>query len=330
MRARSTSTTGRAQSARAPGLLSRVARQLAVAGLVAAIFMALLEIVSRIVDPFGVSYYPETARYLDTLIIEDPIGYRNRPGLNGRFWGTQVSINSRGLRDREIALQPAEDEFRILMLGDSVVFGLGVDDDDTIPRRLEQQLNRPDGTSVYRVINMGVPSYNTVQELEQLETVGFLYSPDMVLLVFSINDLQPKMWVLNRRDFWLTNIAQRSYAVSFLAVFYWELRAWLTGHDSRVPHRRKIEDHPGWPIVKSSLTRIARLCEERGIPFVLFLQESYPALETLAEDVDIPLAILEPLDAELRISLVNTHPNKAGTEQLSMLMRETLHNLGLN
>ena len=44
------------------------------------------DLVGRIFDPIGISYYPETARYLDTLIQEEPIGYRNQPGLQGRFY----------------------------------------------------------------------------------------------------------------------------------------------------------------------------------------------------------------------------------------------------
>ena len=105
MSAKDTSTTTRAQSPQARRRLSRLARLLGTGCLIFAIFILLLEIFGRIVDPLGVSYYPETAKYLDTLIIEEPIGYRNRPGLEGRFWGTQVSINSLGLRDRDVELE---------------------------------------------------------------------------------------------------------------------------------------------------------------------------------------------------------------------------------
>ena len=43
--------------------------------LLSAVFgLALLEIVGRVFDPLGISYYPETARFLDTMIWEEPIG----------------------------------------------------------------------------------------------------------------------------------------------------------------------------------------------------------------------------------------------------------------
>jgi hypothetical protein len=158
-------------------MLWRLLRGLSATGTVAIITLLLLEICSRIFDPFGISYYPETARYLDTMIIEDPIGYRNRPGLQGNFWGQEVSINSLGLRDREVAHQPADNEFRIMMLGDSVVFGVGSSYPDSIPQQLEQQLNQRFRDRKYRVINMGVPSYNTEQEHIQFQTLVSISIP---------------------------------------------------------------------------------------------------------------------------------------------------------
>src|SRR5687767_1828066 len=102
------------------------------------LLFGLLETAGRFFDPIGISYYPETAAYTDTLVFEEPIGYRNAPNLRGRFWGVPVSINSLGMRDREVDAHPAPDEFRILVMGDSFAFGLGVSYEDSIPQQLEK------------------------------------------------------------------------------------------------------------------------------------------------------------------------------------------------
>jgi len=99
-----------------------------------------LEIVGRLFDPLGVCYYPETARYLDTLVLGGPIGYRNRPGLTGRFYGAQVTINALGMRDRELAADPERGEFRVAIMGDSLPFGIGVAYADSIPAAIEGEL----------------------------------------------------------------------------------------------------------------------------------------------------------------------------------------------
>ena len=188
----------------------------------------------------------------------------------------------------------------------------------------------------YRVINMGVPSYNTEEELIQLQSLGLSLDPDLVLLMFSLNDLQPKRWVFERRKSVLANIAQRSYAASLLAVFYWELRVWLTGRDDRAPYRANSEEHPRWSAVEAAMAEIAALCRERGIPFVLFAGD-YPRLQSLADREGFAMVDLEALRAadsrwkgvELSISRTNSHSNRLGTEARSTLMRESLQRLGI-
>jgi GDSL-like Lipase/Acylhydrolase family len=327
-------------------LARRMIRRSAEAAAVLIISFMLLEVIGRLGDPLGISYYPETARFFDTMVIEEPIGYRNQPNLMGQFWGAPVTINSLGLRDREVNLEPADNEFRILLLGDSRVFGLGLADQDTYSNQLEQQLNRDADGITYRVINMGVPSYNTEQELIQLQSLGLSLNPDLVLLIFSLNDLQPKMWVLERRKSVLANIAQRSYAASLLAVFYWELRFRLTGQDERASFRRNFEKHPGWSNVEAAMAEISALCRKNGIPFVLFLgaqnvggepRGPYPRLQSLADRAGFPMVDLEALRAadsrweglKLSISATNNHSNQLGAEVNSTLMRESLQRLGI-
>ena len=66
-------------------------------------FFVIVELGARLLDPLGISYYPETARLLDQMIIEEPIGYRLPPGLEGRYHGVDVRINALGMRDRPVA-----------------------------------------------------------------------------------------------------------------------------------------------------------------------------------------------------------------------------------
>lgn len=317
-----------------PTMLKCLLKGVATTAAVGVIFLVLLETVARIFDPFGISYYPKTAAYLDTMIVEEPIGYRNRPNLKGKFWGAPVSINSLGLRGQEVDLKPAENEIRILMLGDSLVFGIGLSDQYTIPRQLEQQLNGNSEEIVYSVINMGVPSYNTEQELIQLQIIGFSLDPDLVLLIFTDNDLQPKMWVFDRRASPLVDLAQRSYAMSLLARLYWE----IAGDEDRVPYLANRETHPRWPVVRAALAEIAELCRAKGVPFLLFTRESSPRLEAIAAEIGVPVLDLEPLledprwnkpGVALTVSAIDPHPNRAGAEMYSTLLREHLERLGV-
>ena len=116
-------------------------------------------------------------------------GQRLAPGYDGWFAGVPVRINSLGFRDRrDYTLEKPANTIRILVLGDSVTFGHGALDDTTYPYLLEQRLRawRPDVR--WEVWNLGVPGYNTRQELTYLQEIGPLAKPDLVVVGFYPND----------------------------------------------------------------------------------------------------------------------------------------------
>ena len=106
-------------------------------------------------------------------------------------------INSDGFRDREFPVARSEVK-RIMMLGDSVTFGRGVPLGSTFPKLLEQLFNRNDQTGRrYEVMNVGVPGYNTRQELEFFEVKGRKYAPDLLVITWILNDCWPADLLLN-------------------------------------------------------------------------------------------------------------------------------------
>lgn len=125
------------------------------------------------------------------FFLSDPVrGNRLAPGYNGWFAGVPVHINSLGFRDsRDYALQKAPGTFRILVLGDSVTFGHGSLSETTYPFLLEQRLKAWRPAVNWEVWNLGVPGYNTAQELAYLTEVGPRYDPDLVIVGFYANDL---------------------------------------------------------------------------------------------------------------------------------------------
>ena len=73
------------------------------------------------------------------------------------------------------------------MLGDSVTFGHGAVHD--YPSLLESQLKQWRADVDWQVWNLGVPGYNTSQELSYLHEVGPVFAPDLVIVGFFINDI---------------------------------------------------------------------------------------------------------------------------------------------
>jgi hypothetical protein len=109
----------------------------------------------------------------------------------GTTYGRVVTKNSDELRDREFAVPKPPGTYRVLVLGDSFTWGVGLNVEETIPKQLEASLSAPPGSRV-EVINAAVPGMNTVDELEMLRLRGLRYGPDMILLVYLLNDIDFK------------------------------------------------------------------------------------------------------------------------------------------
>jgi len=70
---------------------------------------------------------------------------------------TRSRINNYGLRGKDITEEDLKRKV-ILCLGDSITYGYGVDDDNTYPSQLQQQLDRK-RPGVFTVLNGGVNAY---------------------------------------------------------------------------------------------------------------------------------------------------------------------------
>jgi Flp pilus assembly protein TadD/lysophospholipase L1-like esterase len=127
---------------------------------------------------------------------------------NPDFIQTYERTNSHGQRDRERTLQKPEGVRRVLVLGDSVVEGYGLRENETIPRRLEDLY--PDGST--EVLNFGVSAYCTRAEIELLEVKGLQFDPDIVVLAFVENDFDN----FNREAFPLEGTIERPEVVKAL------------------------------------------------------------------------------------------------------------------
>jgi hypothetical protein len=90
-------------------------------------------------------------------------------------------INSDGFRDRELPGGNIPSGFKIIALGESNVFGEGLDYGKRFTEVIEGSLKDVE------VINMGVRGFGAVQSLLQLESVGLQFKPNTVIL-FVIRD----------------------------------------------------------------------------------------------------------------------------------------------
>jgi hypothetical protein len=141
------------------------------------ITLALLELILRLFDPWGLSYFTDLETLAGQVFIPDPVrGYAMRDGTH-RFsrWTAAVVDGT-----RVVPASSASAACTLTLLGDSVTFGLGVNDDQTWANRIAAA--HPGA----RVVNAGVVQYNSGNVLGTLRA---LPDADAYLYLIIYNDV---------------------------------------------------------------------------------------------------------------------------------------------
>ncbi|MDP2922100.1 MAG: hypothetical protein Q8O30_00055 [Candidatus Omnitrophota bacterium] len=99
-----------------------------------------------------------------------------------------VKINNFGFRGGDMKLEKTPGVSRIFMVGDSFTFGVGAEDDETIPYLTEKKL-KDKGFNV-EIINAGVGHRSPVIYYLKLRDNYLKFKPDAVVLLLDFSDLR--------------------------------------------------------------------------------------------------------------------------------------------
>jgi lysophospholipase L1-like esterase len=228
-----------------------------------------------------------------SLYLPDPdLGWKHRPGARDEWKNVVVTINGKGLRGPELPYEKPAGTFRILWLGDSVLFGDKVQDDAKIFPHLVEQRLKANVPAPVETVNSGVSGYSTWQEAAYLEKEGLRYAPDLVVVVFVLNDVTERLELLRFGGYWegwqlsrsptsrVARLLRRSSIVYFSRKLGGRLRF---GADVRQGARaaevldvRSLVERPGdprvreaWDTALADLGRIVATGKTRGIPVAL-------------------------------------------------------------
>jgi lysophospholipase L1-like esterase len=149
---------------------------------------------------YGRLIIPPASTHADCFVAHPERGWAMRPNaavhLRTPDFEVSTYTNSRGMNDEEHAPAKEAGVFRIVLLGDSFMFGREVRRDLGLPALLETTAW---GRRV-EVINLGAVAYGTVQEYLSLIQEGLRYEPDLVLLaMYPLNDICDNSEALNAR-----------------------------------------------------------------------------------------------------------------------------------
>jgi lysophospholipase L1-like esterase len=224
------------------------------------------------------------------LILEGVLGglFAERIGAPSvrRVWQDRYADIGRrnlfGFRSPYENVAPQPGTLRVLALGDSYTWGDGIPrDHDTWPAQLERLLRDSLRTQV-EVINTGRRGWTTANEAELLRRFGWQWTPDLVVLQFTLNDVresspgfrsvQEPMQRLLPHRFRTGSIGES--ALLFRLELQWT--TFLNPNWRGVHAARYHPDSAAWQQTRAALQEIGSSGAARRIPVVLMIYPSFP------------------------------------------------------
>jgi lysophospholipase L1-like esterase len=277
--------------------------------------------------------------------------YELKPNLRGRYCGGVMTTNNLGMRmSSEPELDKPAQVLRMVALGDSYLFGQGVDDGRGFLEVLQATMIA-EGRPV-ELLNFGVPGYNTWMESVVLATRAQHYSPDVIIVAIIGNDWDLPDLMLSRPYAALS----RSFLISALAERFRKPPELL-----HTPRSRVYEDHylavpeevppayrhmVGFEGYREALSKMLAIAQNLNAELVLFSDCVAPA-STGEESCRFPFKpgeyerIRDEIYAKPRVFLCpwqlspdlliprDGHPTPAGHKALADQLRSCLRRNGI-
>lgn len=308
---------------------------LAVGATVVAIFVA--EVAVRAIDSF-----------------QPPVraGHDFESEVRDFMTSVRPQLNSSGFRDDPFDRPRAANERRVLVVGDSFVFGIGTPKRaDTYPAALEIALAK---FGAFDVFNGGIPGADTARERAAIDGMIRVVDPDVVVVAFFVNDAESEaakqQFVQQSRIVPLVSDLLLRYSAVWrrLEPALIHVLTRIGAKTSYVDHLRGLYDVPSeafaeYRSVFAGLVNEAR-AGNRKTAVVLFpmvedfatypLEDVHAVMRRACQELGVPC--LDLLDsfrglraADLQASIFDHHLNAAGSDRAAHATAEFLRREGL-
>ena len=240
------------------------------------IFFLIVEVIFRFII-----VYKDTNKTVAGIVEFDPdLIWRLKPRSSGI-----LATNELGFRDSSYK---SNSDYKILLLGDSVSWGDGVEMKQSYPFLLEEMLNRNYPGKTFEIINTGVPGYSTFQQLIYLKKDGIKLKPNMIIHQFCLNDVVQRFSVLFEyggdnvflgidtrnsihgfHGWMITHSRAYEMVIRYLINFQKNKQEYDVINLSKNELSSELEG--AWELVLNEISEIAQIAKQEKIPYLFFV-----------------------------------------------------------
>ena len=337
------------------GLVRRALANVALVAFGIVVALAISELVARLTWRPAPPARPAAAQHpaeLPVLRTLMQLAPRNARGVmpNGTYYRT----NSLGVRGPEYDRPAAPGVFRIVVVGDSVTMGAGVEEDDTYSARLAAAFAARNTGPRVEVINAGLAGLDIAQVVGRLEKVGLPYDPDLIVYGWTMNDITGpdyRPFARPESSYYLYYAVYERFAGSrsYLLRVLWP--HWIAFGELVTPSPQSytaelrynyFDNRAAWDRFASQLDRLAEIGRSHRACVVVLVHTSlvrlnvfhplrsiYDRVGAAAEARGLHAVQSLPVfmgkdERTLQVGIYDSHPNRAGHELLAQALLDGL------
>jgi len=203
-------------------------------------------------------YLDNTPGVLRYTWFEPEIGYTLKPHAKLTCWGD--TFESNGIGYRTAPTKKNRGTYRILFLGDSWTYVMGVSETESFPHQFEVIANRFAGLDKrIQAWTLALPGYNTTNEIAALDAFYDQIQPNAVVLCPTMNDINSTLEISPQGNF-LRSRRNQCQDLNFYS------------------HFRPMDSYlylSRWERVYGLLRETELRLYEKGVPFFLFFITPY-------------------------------------------------------
>jgi len=259
-----------------------------------------------------------------------------------RHRGSIVRANNAGMRSAHPYSQKMADTYRIVCLGDSLVFGMAGREQDRFGDQIGEILGRlgvsVDGKKI-EIYSVGLPGWNTVNEVAYLSSRISEYDPDLVLPLMCTNDLNDAYGIMGIGELTQSFSPQYRRYGSGVISDDWPMKLLL--HRKEVPNVLLFdlgpESRTRWQDAFGAWRRLETLLDDRGARMLLGILYTVPFRSPQTPFMELceyfhersgmksPFIYTDYFDNSLPHDY---HPNREGHRIMAVHYMHTLADLG--